>query len=116
MKIGVISDTHLRSGDDTSILTKLVEELYFKDVDLILHAGDHVELAVVEMALAPKKMIAVSGNMDYGEAAELPTKRILELGGKKIGLSRCNQGAYSSGSIRGRPPGARLCCSPGVEC
>ncbi|HDH97323.1 MAG TPA: metallophosphoesterase [Proteobacteria bacterium] len=86
MKIGVISDTHLRSGDDASLLTELVESSYFRDVDLILHAGDHVVLDVVEMALAPKRLVSVRGNMDVGEAAELPIKRVVELAGKRIGL------------------------------
>lgn len=86
MIIGVISDTHLRAGDDISSLTSIVESGHLKDVELILHAGDHVELELVEYALAPKKVISVRGNMDYGKAAELPIKRVLEFEGKKIGL------------------------------
>lgn len=86
MIIGVISDTHLRTGDDISGLVSIVESGYLKDVELILHAGDHVELDLIESALAPKKVISVRGNMDCGKAANLPIKRILELEGKKIGL------------------------------
>jgi len=86
MKLGVLSDTHLRAGDDAGVLARLVEEGCLADVDVILHAGDHVELGVVEMAVAPKKLISVRGNMDYGEALDLPVKRILEFEGVRIGL------------------------------
>lgn len=86
MILGVISDTHLRTGDDVSGLSALVESGHLSEAELILHAGDHVELDLIELALAPKRIISVRGNMDYGQAAELPTKRVLEFEGKKIGL------------------------------
>jgi len=86
MRIGVISDTHLRSGDDASVLTNIAGSDYFRDVELILHAGDHVDLDTVEMAVAPKRLVSVRGNMDQGYAAELPMKRVLALGGKRIGM------------------------------
>jgi len=71
--IGVISDTHglLRPG-----VAKL-----FKNVDMIIHAGD-VDSSEVFHALekiAPVK--AVLGNMDFGELAKkLPRTEVVEVG------------------------------------
>ena len=83
MKIGVISDTHLNIPDGR--LEKIVED-YFHDVDLILHAGDIVELDVLDV-FRGKKVYAVSGNMDPDSVREVfPGKRILEIEGRRIGL------------------------------
>lgn len=83
MKIGIISDTHLNIPDDR--LEKIVED-YFHDVDLILHAGDIVELDVLDV-FKGKKVYAVSGNMDRESVREVfPGKRILEVEGRRIGL------------------------------
>lgn len=83
MKIGVISDTHLSRGND--LLEKVIER-YFKDTDLILHAGDLVSLEVLD-AFKGKKVVAVAGNMDSREVrSKLPEKEVIEAGRFKIGL------------------------------
>lgn len=83
MKIGVLSDTHLTQV--TPGLTHILEA-FFKDVDLILHAGDMVSLPVYEF-LQEKAVEAVQGNMDeWNLKAVLPAKKILSLGGYQIGL------------------------------
>jgi len=83
MKIGVISDTHLNISDGR--LEKIVKD-YFHDVDLILHAGDIVELDVLDV-FRGKKVYAVSGNMDHDSVREVfPGKQILEIEGQRIGL------------------------------
>ena len=83
MKIGVMSDTHLRGVSEG--LKRIVEE-HFKEADLILHAGDIVAgpvLAYLEAA----GVIAVRGNMDLPEVARaLPTKRVIRAGDFRIGL------------------------------
>lgn len=83
MKIGVLSDTHLRTPDATLeyILTDL-----FADADMILHAGDIVGRRVLDR-LEKSKVIAVCGNMDdYDVAGVIPQVRIVPAGGKRIGL------------------------------
>jgi len=45
MKIGILSDTHLTRVTPEF---KLLFKTYFKDADLILHAGDMVGLPVYE--------------------------------------------------------------------
>ncbi len=84
MKIGVISDTHIPKA-----ALDLPEVIYneFVNVDLILHAGDFVEMWVLGklQKLAPVK--AVYGNMDMFDVREmLPPKKVIELGHYRIGL------------------------------
>ena len=84
MKIGVISDTHLREPHPEF---KRMIELHFKDVENIFHAGDFVEWSVAEYLSSLKELIAVCGNMDsYDIRKAFPQKRIVELKGFKIGL------------------------------
>ncbi|MBW2061561.1 MAG: metallophosphoesterase family protein [Deltaproteobacteria bacterium] len=83
MKIGVMSDTHLR--EVTEELKKVVEGI-FSGTDMILHAGDIVSPAVLNY-LNSARVIAVSGNMDFYDTAQaLPSKRIVKAGKFKIGL------------------------------
>lgn len=83
MKIGVISDTHLNISDDR--LEKIVED-HFHDVGLILHAGDIVDLEVLDV-FGDKEVYAVSGNMDHASVRDIfPEKRVVEIEGRRIGL------------------------------
>jgi putative phosphoesterase len=84
MKIGVLSDTHLK---EPHAEFKKIIETHFKGVDKILHAGDFVDWSIVEYLSNQKELIAVCGNMDSREIRKaFPGKRIIELGGFKIGL------------------------------
>ena len=84
MKIGVISDTHLKEPHPDF---KKVIEIYFRDVEKILHAGDFVDWSIVEFISKQKELIAVCGNMDPPEIRKaFPQKRIVELHEFKIGL------------------------------
>lgn len=84
MKIGVISDTHLR--EPTPELYQL-QYTVFADVSVILHAGDLTELAVLE-AFSDKEVVAVHGNMCSSAVRhELPAEKIIEIGGFRIGLT-----------------------------
>lgn len=83
MKIGVMSDTHLRLPDPT--LKYIVDEL-LAGMDMILHAGDIVTRAVLEY-LEGHGVIAVSGNMDdYDVTGHLPHGREFTAGDKRIAL------------------------------
>jgi uncharacterized protein len=85
MKIGVLSDTHIPIA-----AKNLPESIYnrLKDCDLIIHAGDVVEVSFLEFlqGIAPTK--AVHGNMDSPELQDmLPEKLIVEAEGKRIGVA-----------------------------
>lgn len=84
MKIGVISDTHVpRMAQD---IPRVVYE-GFKDVNLILHAGDLTELKFLEKLKKFKDVIAVSGNMDAEEIKQiLKPKETFKAGNFRIGL------------------------------
>ena len=84
MKVGVISDTHI-----PSIMPALPPAVFeiFKGVDLILHAGDIVELSVLDELSAIAPVEAVAGNMDGSEVhSKLPPKKVIPIGGYSVGL------------------------------
>ena len=84
MKVGVISDTHIPAI--ALSLPPVVFEI-FKGVDLILHAGDIVELSVLDELSAIAHVEAVAGNMDGSEVhLKLPSKKIIPIGGYSVGL------------------------------
>lgn len=83
MKIGVISDTHLRGYDER--LARILHEP-FRDVDMIMHAGDLVDEAVLDI-FAPRDVRAVCGNMDPPSVRDiLPEYLLLEIEGYKVAL------------------------------
>jgi putative phosphoesterase len=83
MKIGILSDTHLY------VLTRELIDIYEKylsDMDIILHAGDHVSVEVVEFQQR-YNFHGVHGNMDPHDVKNmLPKKKVIELGSQKIAL------------------------------
>jgi putative phosphoesterase len=84
MKVIVISDTHIPVAGD-KLPDGLIKEL--KGADFILHAGDLLELSVLDELKKFAPCEAVSGNMDYPQVRRvLPEKKVLEIGGFKIGL------------------------------
>lgn len=84
IRIGVISDTHI--PDRAKEIPKVILE-DFKNVSLILHAGDLVVLDVLKRLNDICEVIAVFGNMDGKETKEvLPEKRTINIGKFKIGL------------------------------
>lgn len=81
--IAVVSDTHLLGKPVPEHVMGAIE-----GADLILHAGDILEMAVIEQLSEVAQTIAVKGNMDQGDAARvLPAKRVLEIESFKIGLT-----------------------------
>jgi len=71
--IGVISDTHGRipSGVPNA----------FKGVDLIIHAGDIGEEAILDKLSKIAPVAAVRGNMDFGKwTRRLPETEVIEIG------------------------------------
>lgn len=84
MRIGVISDTHVKTFSDIPepILIALAE------VDLIVHAGDFTERAVLDGLRTLGEMKAVHGNMDSEELKRmLPQQELFVVSGKKVGLT-----------------------------
>jgi len=85
MKIGVISDTHIRSS--VKLLPSIIYTV-FDGADMILHAGDIlIDEVIIELeTIAP--VYAIAGNNDsYEIMYKYGTKRIIEANGKRIGLT-----------------------------
>ncbi|MGE5630514.1 MAG: metallophosphoesterase family protein [Caulobacteraceae bacterium] len=85
MKIGVISDTHIRSS--AKMLPNIIYQV-FDGVDMILHAGDIlIDEVIIELqSIAP--VYAVAGNNDgYDMLQKYGVKKIIAAGGKRIGLT-----------------------------
>jgi hypothetical protein len=84
MRIGVLSDTHLHDKKD--LPQKILDE--FKDVDMILHAGDLVSLTILDkLKTVCRDLRAVWGNMDPPQVRKnLPEKQIIEVGKFRIGM------------------------------
>jgi putative phosphoesterase len=85
MRIGVISDTHV-ADKAWQLPDKIAQD--FKGVDMIIHAGDLVDLSVLEkLKLLCPDVRAVCGNMDPAEISKvLAEKEIIQAGKFKIGL------------------------------
>jgi uncharacterized protein len=85
VRLAIISDTHLPRGGRT-LPAACVEHL--RAADAILHAGDFIEVAVLEEleALGPP-VHAVRGNVDSAPLqARLPLTRIVAAGGAQIAM------------------------------
>jgi len=82
MRLGLIADTHI--PDRGRELPPSIPAI-FRDVDLILHAGDIGDLGVLRHLEAIAPVVAVQGN-DEPEAAKdaLPLEATLDLDGMKL--------------------------------
>jgi hypothetical protein len=66
-----------------------------EDVDLIIHAGDFAERAVLEGLREIAEVTAVYGNLDSGELKRmLPDKRTIDVAGRQIGLFHGSGGPW----------------------
>lgn len=85
MRIGVISDTHIPDRAK-EIPQKVLED--FKNVDMIIHAGDLVDLSVLDkLKTVCSNTKAVYGNMDSAEVRrKFPEKEIIEIANHRIGV------------------------------
>src|SRR5690349_9760363 len=80
MKIGVISDTHSIEVPK-QILTA------FRNVDLIIHAGDFADADTLKLLQKIKEVKGVWGNADGEDIRKvLPGKQIFSCGKFKIGI------------------------------
>ena len=85
MKIGVISDTHISNKSEH--IPGIILDV-FKQMDMVMHAGDMVDLSVIdELKSACPMVVAVAGNMDQEAVKKkYPAKEVLEISGFKVGL------------------------------
>ncbi|MDP8260816.1 MAG: metallophosphoesterase family protein [Candidatus Kappaea frigidicola] len=84
LKIGVISDTHIPINS-----LHISDEIksHFQKCDLILHAGDLIEINVMSELKKIAPVVAVAGNMDNVDVKnKLPKKQVIKIDKYHIGL------------------------------
>lgn len=84
MLIGLISDTHIPDRS-RNLPDKVFES--FKNVDMILHAGDVTSKEVIDKLSEFAPVTAIQGNTDRIAGLDLPKTEIIEINGIKIGLN-----------------------------
>ncbi|MCW3995840.1 MAG: metallophosphatase family protein [Candidatus Bathyarchaeota archaeon] len=96
--IGLISDTHIPKRA-RYIPNKVLE--IFQNVDYIIHAGDLVELAVLDELEQLAPVLAVHGNMDGPEVSgALPRLNSLKVFDWKIGVMHDPNTLYGFSRMR----------------
>ena len=83
MLIGLISDTHIPDR-----MKELPEKVFeaFKDVEMILHAGDVTSQEVIEKLEEIAPVTAIQGNTDRIVGLDLPKTAVVEAEELKIGV------------------------------
>jgi uncharacterized protein len=76
----LISDTHLREGEERRLVDRLAGHL--EAVDIIIHAGDVTDASVLAALEAFAPVHAVLGNNDRGMT--LPERLVVELDGCRV--------------------------------
>src|SRR5271157_4993523 len=95
--IGLISDTHVPKR--AMGIPKKVFEI-FANVDFVIHAGDLVELAVIDELEQAAPVLAVHGNMDGLEVSNvLPKLNSLKIFDWKIGVIHDADSLYGPGKM-----------------
>lgn len=83
-RVGVIADTHVGEWVDR-IPPAALEAL--AGVDVILHAGDLTDVAVLAELADVAPVVAVQGDHDRAAGIVLPRSRVVEVAGVRIGLT-----------------------------
>ena len=96
--VGLISDTHV------PVRAKCIPKTVFKvfeNVDFIVHAGDLVQLAVIDELEQLAPVLAVHGNMDGPEVSgALPKLNSLKVSDWKIGVMHDPSTTFGMGKMR----------------
>lgn len=97
-RVGLISDTHIPTRAK-EIPLKVCDLL--KNVDFIIHAGDLVELKVIDKLEQLAPVLAVHGNMDRTDVREvLPEMNELKLLDWRIGVTHDPGALFSRTKMR----------------
>jgi putative phosphoesterase len=83
-RVGLVADTHV--GEILPELPPGVA-LALAGCELILHAGDITDLAVLDELGKVAPVVAVQGDHDREGGIDLPRERVVEIAGKRIGLT-----------------------------
>ena len=76
VRLGLVADTH--GWLDPAVLA------HFAGVDLIVHAGDIGDAAILDALRAVAPVLAVRGNIDYGVLSDLPFAAWVDVEGARV--------------------------------
>jgi putative phosphoesterase len=105
LRVMVMADTHLRDpqparlhGSPRGTTRDLPAAVWqrLERCDVILHAGDVLEIGLLQRLAKVAPTYAVLGNNDLSLTAQLPVTRVVGLGGVRIGM------IHDSGPTAGR--------------
>jgi putative phosphoesterase len=89
MRIGIISDTHMRDGQ-AGLRSDMAD--FLRSCDMIIHAGDFVSMEALIYFHELNNVVAVSGNMDKSDLAKtLPRTKIISVLDRNIGILHGHQ-------------------------
>jgi len=91
VRIGVVADSHV--GEALAELPPAVFDA-LAGVDLILHAGDITEPAVLRRLERIAPVLAVQGDHDRAAGLVLPRARVVRVGRHRIGLTHGRRNRY----------------------
>ena len=91
VRVGVVADTHV--GEWVAEIPQSVL-VALAGVDLILHAGDITELAVLDRLGQIAEVTAVQGDHDRAAGIVLPRSRVVDVAGARIGLTHGRRGRW----------------------
>ena len=95
----IIGDTHSNSFDDLPCEMRT----YLNNVDWVFHVGDFISESVLEgfINIKGSHFIGVYGNADPLQIRKvLPAKKIVEIGGKRIGCTHPDRGGSENNAKR----------------
>jgi len=96
LTIVALSDSH------ASTIRELPPQLLvaLRTADVIVHAGDHTEVSLLDELKAMGEVVAVAGNMDsMALKMRLPMRQLVSVGGKTVGVTH---GSGAPGGIAQR--------------
>lgn len=96
--VGLIADTHI--PDRAREIPRRIFEV-FEEVDFIIHAGDLVDLSVIDELEQLAPVLAVYGNMDGPEIrGKLPKTNSVKVSDWKIGVMHNPGALFGMGKMR----------------
>jgi putative phosphoesterase len=118
LRVVVMADTHLRDPPPTRVTgtprpaTRDLPAAVWQRLEgcnAILHAGDVLEIGLLQRLAKVAPTYAVLGNNDLTLTARLPVARVVELGGIRIGMIHdSGPSAGRTGRMRRRFPDAAV--------
>ncbi len=105
LTIGLISDTHIFARGDRWVSDPVVALFHRYEVGLVAHLGDVTSWRVLDQLGEIAPVLAVRGNNDLDDMADLPLRRELQIGSHRILMVHGHGGASAFAVASGATAG-----------